>query len=117
VAGGWRRLHNEELHNLYASPNVIRVIKSRTVIWVGHVACMGMMRNAYHTLVTKSEVMRPLGRPRHRWEDNIRKDLGEIRWEVVDWMHLAQDREQWRTLVNTVMNLRVPYKTEFFVTS
>jgi hypothetical protein len=70
VAGGWRRLHNEELHSLYSSPDVIRVIKSRRMIWTGHVARTGTMRNAYNILVEKPEGNRPLGRPRSRWEDN-----------------------------------------------
>jgi hypothetical protein len=78
----------------------------------GHVACMGDMRNAYEILVGKPEEKRPLGRPRHRWEDNIRKDLKDIRWENVDWMHLAQDRDQWQALVKIVMNLCVPLRTE-----
>jgi hypothetical protein len=79
VTGGWRKLHNEELHNLYSSPSIIRTIKKR-----------------------------PLGRPRRRWVDNIKMDLREIGWEGMDWIDLAQDRDQWRALVNAVMNLRVP---------
>jgi len=78
VAGGWIRLHNEDLHNLYASPNNIRLIKSRRLRWAGHVARMGTLRNAYSIPVGKPECKRPLGRPRHRWEDNIRMDLREI---------------------------------------
>jgi hypothetical protein len=108
VVGGWRRLHNEELHYLYASPNVIRVIKSKRIIWVGPVACMGEMRNAYKIFVGITERKRQLGRPRRRWEDNIRMDLIEIEWEYLDWIHLAQDRDQWCALVDTVMNLRIP---------
>jgi hypothetical protein len=81
VAGGWRRLHNEELHNLHTSPDIIRVIKSRRMRWAGHIACMGKMRNAYNILVGKPEGKRPLGRPRCRWK-NIRMDIKEIRWEV-----------------------------------
>jgi hypothetical protein len=92
-AGGWRRLHNEELHNLYASP-IIRVIKSRRMRWAQHVACMGEMRNAYNILFGKPEGKRPLGRPRRRRKANIRMDLRETGWEGVDWMHLAQDRDQ-----------------------
>jgi hypothetical protein len=88
---------------MYASPNVIR-----TVRWVGHVASMGEMRHAYKILIGQPADKRPLGRPRHRWEDNIVMDHREMVWEGVDWMHLAQDRDQWRALVNTVMNLRVP---------
>jgi hypothetical protein len=105
VAGGWRRLHNPELHNFYTSPNIIRVIKSRRMRWVGYVACIREMRNAYNILTGKSKGKILLGRPRHRWEDNIRIDLREIGWEGVHWMHLAQDMDQWWPLVNTVMNL------------
>jgi hypothetical protein len=107
VAGGCRRLCNEELHNLYASPNIIRGTKSRRVRWVGHVACMGGMRNAYKILVRKSEEKRPFGRTRCRWKDNIRMDLREIGWKGLEWMHLAQDGDQWRAVVNVVMNLWV----------
>jgi hypothetical protein len=108
VAGGWRRLHNEELHNVYASPNIIRVIKSGRMTGAGHVARMGEMRNAYNIFVGKPEGKRRLGRPRRRCENNIIKDLREIWWEVVYWMHLAQDRDQWRALGSTVMNIRIP---------
>jgi hypothetical protein len=108
VAGGWRRLPNEVLHNLYVSPNIITVMKSRKMRWAGHVARMGEMRYLYRILVGKSERNRLLGRPWRRWEDNIRMHVREIWWEVVDWMHLTQDRDQLRVLVNTVMNLRVP---------
>jgi hypothetical protein len=78
VAGGCRRLHNEELHNLYTSPNVIRVIKSRRMGWAGHVSVMGKMRNAYNILARKPEGKSPLGMPRRRWEDDIRKDLRDM---------------------------------------
>jgi hypothetical protein len=81
---------------------------SRRLIWTGNVACMGAMRNAYNSLAGKPEGKRPLGRPRRRWENNIRMDLREIGWKGVEWMHLAQGRDQWRALVNTVMNLRLP---------
>jgi hypothetical protein len=108
LTGDWRRLHNEELHNLYSSPNIIRMIKSRRLRWAGHVVRMEEKRNAYRILVGKPEGKRPLGRPRRRWVDNIKMDLREIRWDGMDWIELAQDRDQWRALVNTVMNLRVP---------
>jgi hypothetical protein len=94
VAGGWRRLHNEEFYNLYTSPNIIRVNESRRLKWTGHVARMGQTRNAYDTLVGKAEETKSLRRPRTRREDNIRMDLREMWWEVfVDWMNLAQDRD------------------------
>jgi hypothetical protein len=104
VTGGWRKLHNEELHGLYSSPNIIRVIKARRMRWVGHVVHMGEVRGAYNILVGR----RPLAIPRHRWEDNIKMDLGEIGFGDVDWINLAQDRDRWQTLVNMVMKLWVP---------
>jgi hypothetical protein len=107
VTGGWRKQNNEELHGLYSSPGIVRVIKARRMRWAGHVARMGEVRGAY-ILVRRSEGKRPLRRTRHRWEDNIKMDLGEIGFGDVDWIHLAQDRNTWRALVNTVMNLRVP---------
>jgi hypothetical protein len=110
VTGIWRKLHNEELHDLYYSPSmsIIRIIKSRSMRWVGHVARMGEKRNAYRLLVGKPERKRPLGRPRRRWLDNIRMDLVKVRWGDVDWIGLAQDKDKWRALVNSVLNLRVP---------
>jgi hypothetical protein len=104
----WRKLHNEELHDLYGSPSIIRMIKSRMMRWAGHVSRMGEKRNAKRILVGKPEGKRPLGRPTHKWADNIRMDLREIGWSGMDWIYLAQDRDQWRALVNTVLNLRVP---------
>jgi hypothetical protein len=108
VTGDWKKLHNEELHNLYSSPNIIRMVKSRRMRWARYVARMGEKRNAYRILVGKSEGKSPLGRPRRRWVDNIKIDLREIGWDGMDWIDLAQYRNQWRALVNTVMNLRVP---------
>jgi hypothetical protein len=108
VTGGWRKLHNEELHNLYSSPSIIRIIKPRRMRWVGHVARMGEKRNVYRLLVGKPKGKRPLGRPRHRWIDNIKRNLLAIGLNVVDWIGLAQDRYRWRALVSSVMNLRVP---------
>jgi hypothetical protein len=108
VTGEWRKLHNEELHDLYSSPSIIRVIKSRRMRWADHVARMGEKRNAYRLLVGKAEGKRPLGRPRRRWVDNIRMDPGEVGWGNVDWIGLAQDRNRWRAHVNSVLNLRVP---------
>jgi transcription termination factor 2 len=100
-------MHNE-LHNLYSSPNIIRMIKSRRMRWAGHVARMEETRNAYRILVRKPKGKRPLGRPKHRWVDDIKMDFREIGWDGMDWIELAQDRDQWRALVNTVMNLRIP---------
>jgi len=108
VTGDWRRLHNEELNDLYCSPNIVRVIKSRRMRWAGHVARMGEERGVYRVLVGKLEGKRPLGRPRRRWVDNIRKDLQEVGCGYMDWIGLAQDRDRWRTLVSAVMNIRVP---------
>jgi hypothetical protein len=101
-------MHNENLHKLYSSPNIIRMIKSRRMRWARHVARMGEMRNAYRILVGKPEGKRRLRRPRRRWVDSIKMDLVEIGWDGMDWIDLAQDSDQWRALVNTVMNLRVP---------
>jgi hypothetical protein len=80
VTGEWRRLHNKELYALYSSPNIIRVIKSKRLRWAGHVARMGERRSAYRALVGKPERRRPLGRPRRRWENNIKMDLREVGW-------------------------------------
>jgi hypothetical protein len=104
----WRKLYNDELHDLYSSPNIVRVIKSRRMRWAGHVARMVERRGAYRVLVGRPESKRPLGRPRCRWEDNIKMDLGETGIDGANWIRLAQDRVQWRAFENTVMNLRVP---------
>jgi hypothetical protein len=108
VTGGWKRLHNEELHDFYSSPGIIRVMKAMKMIWAGHVARMGEVRGAYNILVGKPEGRRPLGRPKRRWEYGIKMDLRETGFGDVDWIHLAQDKDRWWALVNTVMNLRVP---------
>jgi hypothetical protein len=100
-------LHIGELHNFYSSPDIIRQIKSRRMRWAGHVARMGEGRNLYRVLVGKPEGKRPLGRPRRRWVDGIKMDLEEIGSGVVERIHLAQDRDRWRAVVNAVMNLRV----------
>ena len=104
----WRKLHNEELHDLYSSPNTVWVIKSRRVRWAGHVACMGERRGLYRVLVGKPEGKRPLGRPRHRWEDNIKMDLHAVGCGRVDWIELAQGRDRLWALVNVVITLCVP---------
>jgi hypothetical protein len=107
VTGEWRKLHDEELRDLYSSPSIIGMIKSRRMRWTGHVAQLGEMRCTCRLLVGKPVGKRPLERPRHRWVD-ITMDLGEVGWGDVDWIGLAQDRHRWRALVNAVMNLRVP---------
>jgi hypothetical protein len=106
--GPWRKLHNNELHSLYSSPNIVRVIKSRRMRWVGHVAHMGERKSIYRVLVGRPESKKPLGRPRRRWEDDIKLDLREIGIDGANWIQLAQDWVQWRAFVNTVMNLQVP---------
>ena len=108
VTGERRRLHKEELNDLYSSPNIVRVIKSRRMRWAGHVARMGEGRGVYRVLVGKPEGRRPLRRPRRRWVDYIRTDLQEVGCGYMDWIGLAQDRDRWRKIVSAVMNLRVP---------
>jgi hypothetical protein len=107
VTGECRKLHSEELHNLFSFPDIIRQVKSRRMRWAGHVARMGEERKLYKVLVGKSEEKRPLGRPRRRWEDGIRMDLREIGLRGVDWIRLFQDRDRWRAVVSAVMNLGV----------
>jgi hypothetical protein len=107
VTGEWRKLHSVELHNLYSSPDIIRQVKSRRMRWAGHVAHVGEERKVYKVLVGKPKGRRPLGRPSHRWEDGVRMDLREIGLGCVDWIRLAQDRDQWRAVVSAVMNLWV----------
>jgi hypothetical protein len=101
-------LHNDELHSLYSSPNIVKVIKSRRMRWAGHVARMGEGKGVYRVLIGRPEGKRPLGRPRRRWEDNIKMDLTERGIDWSNWIQLAQDRIQWWAFVNTVMNLRIP---------
>jgi hypothetical protein len=108
VERDWRRLHNEELHNLYTSLNITRVIKSRRMRWAELAARSRKMKNIYTILVAKYEGKRSLGRPRHKWEGNVRIGLREVGWEIVDWIYLNQDRDQWRAVVSTVMKLQVP---------
>jgi len=108
VTGEWRKLHNEELNDLYSSPNIVRVVKSRRMRWAGHVARMGEDRGLHRVLVGKPEGKRPLGRPGRRWEDNIKVDLQEVGGVHGDWMEMAQDRDRWRALVGTVSDFWVP---------
>jgi len=107
VTGEWRRMHNEELKDLYFSPNIVRVIKSRRMRWAGHVARMDEERGVYRVLLGKPEGKRSLGRPRRRRVDKIRMDFQEVGCGYMDWIGLTQDRDRWRTLVSAVMNLRV----------
>jgi hypothetical protein len=92
--GSWKKLHNDEFHNLYSSPNIVRVIKSRRMRWAEHVACMGEGRGVYSALVRSPEGKRPLGRPRRSWEDNIKMNLREIGIDGANWIVLAQDKIQ-----------------------
>jgi hypothetical protein len=110
VTGGSRKLHNEELHGLYSSPSIVRVIKARRMRWAGHVARMVEVKGAYNILVGRPEGSRPLGRPRRRWEDNIKMDLREIGFGDVDWIHWAQDRDRWRAnfYINGVSMQSIP---------
>ena len=106
VTREWRKLYNEELNDLYSSPNIVRVIKSRRMKWAGHVALMEEGRGMHKVLVGKPEGKRSLGRPRRRWEDNTKMDLQEVGRGCGDWMELAQGRDRWLALVSTVMNFR-----------
>ncbi|KAJ4450628.1 hypothetical protein ANN_02056 [Periplaneta americana] len=114
VTGEWGKLHNIELHALYSSPDIIRNIKSRRLRWAGHVARMGESRNSYRVLVGRPEGKRPLGRPRRRWEDNIKMDLREVGYDDREWINLAQDRDQWRAYVRAAMNLRSQQNTQVY---
>jgi hypothetical protein len=107
VTGKWRKLHNEELNDLYSLPNIVRVVKSRRMRWAGHVAHMGEDRGVHRVLVGKPEGKGPLGRPRRRWEDNMKMDFQEVGGVRGDWRELAQDRDRWRALVGTVRDFRV----------
>ena len=95
VTWEWRKLHNEELTDLYSLPNIIQGIKLRRMRWAGHVAFVGERRGAYRVLVGKPEGERPLGRPRHSWECNIKMDLQEVECGGIDWIDLAQDKDRW----------------------
>jgi hypothetical protein len=106
--GEWRNLHNEELNDLYPSPSIVREIKSRRIRYAGHVASMRARGGIYRVLVGKPEGKRPLGRPRSRWEDNIKIDIQEVGCGGMDWFELAREMDRWRVLVNAVMDFRVP---------
>jgi hypothetical protein len=104
----WRKLHNDELHSLYSSPNIVMVIKSRRMRWTGHVARTGRGRNIYRVLVGEPKGKRPLERAMCRWEDNIKMDLREVGIRGVNWMRLAQDKVHWQSFAIMVMDLQVP---------
>ena len=104
----WSKLHNEELSDLYCSRNIVRAIKSRRIRWAGHVARVGEGRGVYRVLVWKPGGKRPLGRPRRRWEGNIKINLQQVGSGGMNWIDLAQERDRWRALVNAVMNFRLP---------
>jgi hypothetical protein len=106
VTGEWRKLHNEELHDLYSSSSILRIMKSKRMRWVGNVARIGDKKNAYRLVVGKPEEKRQLGRPRSNRVDNIRMDLAEVELGDVDWIGLAQDRNRWGALVNSVLTIR-----------
>ena len=103
-----RKLHNEELNDLYSSTSIIGVIKPRRMTWFGHATHMEANRGAHRILMGKPEGKRPLGRPRLRWEDNIKMYPQEVGWGCMDWVDLAQYRDMWWALVNAEMNLGVP---------
>jgi len=108
VTGEWRKLHNEELNDLYCSPDIVRVIKSRIMRWAGHEARMGKRRGVYRVLVGKPEGNKLLGKPRCRWKNNTKIDLQELGCGDMDWIELAQDKDRWRALVTAVIKLRFP---------
>jgi hypothetical protein len=108
ATGEWRKQHNKELHDLYSSPSLITMIKSRRMIWAGQVTRIGEKRNMYRLSEGKAAGKRPLRRPKRSWVDNIKMVLGEIGWGGVYWIGLAQNRDKWRALVNAIMKLWVP---------
>jgi hypothetical protein len=106
VTGGWRKQHNEEFRDLYSSPNIIRMMESRRIRWAGHVVDYEWKRGMLLLVIGgKARGKDTTRRPRRRWVDNIRMDLGEVGWGAVDWIGLAQDRNRCRALVNVTMNL------------
>ena len=105
------------LNDQYSSPNIVRLIKSSRMRWTGHVARMGKRRDVCRVLVGKPEGNRPFGRPRRRWEHNIKMDLQDVGCGVIDWTELAQDMDRWRALVNAAMKLRVLQNAGSFLAS
>jgi hypothetical protein len=108
VTEEWGKLHNEELNDVYSSPSIVRVMKSRRMRWARHVARMEEGRGGYMFLVGKPDGKDLLGIPKRTWEDNVKADLQEVGCGGMDWIDLAQDRDRWRALVNALLNLRVP---------
>jgi len=108
VTGERRKLHNEELNDLYSSPNIFRMINSSSMRWAGHVARLGVSRGVYRILVGKPEGKSPLERSRRKWEDNVKIDLQEVGCGGMDWIDMGQNRDRWRAIVNAVKNLWVP---------
>jgi hypothetical protein len=116
ITGKWRKLYNEELNDLYGSPNIFWVIKSRRMRWARHVARMGERRGVYRVLVGKPAGKKPLGRPMCRWEDNIKINVNKVGWGGMDWIELAQDKDNWQACVNVVLNLQAPESAGNFLT-
>jgi hypothetical protein len=108
VIGEWRKMHNKELNDLYSLPHIVRVVKSIRTRWAGYVMHMGVDRVVHRVLMEKPEGKRPLGRPRHRWEDNIKMDVQDVVWGHGDGMELPQDRDRWQPIVGKVWDFRVP---------
>jgi len=115
LTGEWRKLHNKELNDLYSSPNIAQVVKSRIMRCAGHVARMGESRGVYRVFVWKPEGKRAVRRPTHRWEQNIKMDLQEVGYVGTDWSTVAQNRDTWQALMKAVMNLQGSIKCREFL--